>query len=168
MVAYFIFGDDVSTETLRQSIRDFGIWAPFLFIALYIVGTIFIPSTPFMVLAGFLFGFKYGIIYSLIGGSVSSILVFEISRKLGQPWVERTLQHKYLKILKKYNERLGSGAIWDLVILRVAPIMPFNILNMLMGVSRIHIKDYAVGTVFGLIPSIILTVYVGVIIAKII
>ena len=164
---YQIFGDRFDLEQIRQSLKDFGIWAPLIFVALYTLGTIFIPSTPFMAVAGILFGFKYGFIYSAIGGFLSSIIVFEISRRLGKTKVENILEHKYLKSLGRYNERLESGGAWDLVILRIAPIMPFNVLNILMGVSKIKTGDYVIGTVLGLIPSIILTVYFGHFISKI-
>lgn len=164
---YQIFSDDFSLDQIRQYLNGFGIWAPLVFLVLYTFGTIFIPSTPFMAIAGILFGFKYGLIYTLIGGFLSSIIVFTFSRKLGKEKVENILEHKYLKPLEKYNKRLGSGGAWDLVILRIAPIMPFNILNILMGVSRIKTGDYIIGTMLGLIPSNILTVYFGNIISKI-
>jgi uncharacterized membrane protein YdjX (TVP38/TMEM64 family) len=45
--------------------------------------------------------------------------------------------------------------------------MPFNVLNILMGVSRISAQEYIVGTVFGLIPSNVIVVYAGTFIAKI-
>lgn len=167
LLIYEIFGEGFDSEQIRQYLKDFGIWAPLIFIILYTVGTIFIPSTPFMTIAGILFGFKYGFIYAIIGGFLSSIIVFIISRKLGKERVESILEHKYLKPLGKYNERLGSGGAWDLILLRMAPIMPFNVLNILMGVSRIKTGDYIIGTVLGLTPSIIITVYFGDFITKI-
>lgn len=164
---YEIFGDNFGLDQIRQYLKDFGIWAPLVFLVIYTFGTIFIPSTPFMAIAGILFGFKYGLIYTLIGGFLSSVIVFTFSRKLGKEKVENILENKYLKPLGKYNERLESGGAWDLVILRIVPIMPFNVLNILMGVSRIKTGDYVIGTMLGLIPSNILTVYFGNIISKI-
>ncbi|MEK7116966.1 MAG: TVP38/TMEM64 family protein [Patescibacteria group bacterium] len=164
---YQILGDGIDVETIRQYLKDFGIWAPLIFIMLYTFGTIFIPSTPFMAIAGILFGFKYGLAYTIIGGFLSSIIVFTISRKLGKDKVDRILEHKYLEHLSRYNKRLEEGAVWDLIILRATPIMPFNVLNILMGVSKIKTEDYIIGTMLGLIPSNILTVYFGDIISKI-
>lgn len=161
LFAYQIFGNNFDLEQIRQHLKDFGIWAPLIFILLYTIGTIFIPSTPFMAIAGILFGFKYGLIYSIIGGFLSSVIVFVISRKLGKERVEKILTHKHLSHLNEYNQRLETGAIWDLIILRITPIMPFNILNILMGVSKIRTEEYVLGTVLGLIPSNILTVYFG-------
>lgn len=120
-----------------------------------------------MAIAGILFGFKYGLIYTIIGGFLSAIIVFAISRILGKGRADIFLQHKYLKLLEGYNKRLGEGAIWDLIIFRVTPIMPFNILNILMGISRIKTQDFVIGTILGLIPSNILTVYLGILIIEI-
>ncbi len=164
---YQVFGNNFDLTEIKEYLKHFGIWAPIIFILLYMIGTIFIPSTPLMALAGILFGFKYGIAYTMIGGILSSLLVFFVSRKLGQEKIENILENKHLKYLRKYNKRLGTGAIGDLIILRILPIMPFNILNILMGVSKIKTQDYLIGTILGLIPSKIITVYFGSIITKI-
>jgi uncharacterized membrane protein YdjX (TVP38/TMEM64 family) len=167
IVVFEISGNDVKAEDIRQYVKDFGIWAPLIFIVLYSLGTFFIPATPFMLAAGILFGFEYGLIYTIVSGFLSSTFVFIISRRLGKEWVEKILEHRYLKYLNKYNQRLERGAIWDIMLLRMTPIMPFNALNVLMGVSKITIKDYVIGTLLGLIPSNVLTVYIGAFITKI-
>jgi len=167
LFVYQIFGDGFDLEQIRQHLKDFGIWAPFIFIIFYTVGATFIPVTPFMAIAGILFGFKYGLIYTVISSFFSSTIVFYISRKLGKERVESILENKYLRYLSKYNKRLESGGVWDLIILRITPIMPFNALNILMGVSKIKTEEYIIGTIFGLIPSNILTVYFGSFITKI-
>jgi uncharacterized membrane protein YdjX (TVP38/TMEM64 family) len=94
------------------------------------------------------------------------MFVFFLSRKLGKEWVESILQHKYARLIDKYNQRLGSDGLWDLILLRIAPIMPFNVLNVLMGVSRIGKTDYVFGTILGLLPSNFLAVYFGDLIVK--
>ena len=167
LILYSIFADEFSAKALRQSIGDFGVWAPLVFILLYTIGTIFIPSTPFMLASGILFGFTYGLIYTLIGGFLSSILVFIFARKLGKSWVESILQNKHLKHVNIYNRRLAGNGLLDLIILRIAPIMPFNILNIIMGISKISLRNYIIGTVFGLLPSVGATVYAGTLLSKI-
>lgn len=162
-----ILGYNIDSDVIRLYIGDYGVWAPIVFIALYTLGTFFIPATPFMIAAGILFGFKYGLLYTIISGLLSSTVVFVVSRKLGKEWVERILEHRYLKHLNGYNKRLEEGAVWDLIILRITPIMPFNALNILMGVSKIKTEEYIIGTIFGLIPSNVLTVYIGAFITKI-
>lgn len=167
LFSYQTIGDNISIEQMRDYLRSFGIWTPLVFILLYTLGTIFIPSTPFMAIAGILFGFKYGLVYTIIGGFLSSIIVFTFSRFLGKEKVDILLEHKYLRLLGDYNKKLERGAIWDLIIFRVTPIMPFNILNILMGISKISTRDFIIGTVLGLIPSNIITVYLGIFITEI-
>lgn len=167
LLLYLVLGENFEFEIVREYLREFGIWAPLVFVVLYTIGTIFIPSTPFMAAAGILFGFKYGLLYTIIGGFLSSILMFAIARWLGKDKIEKILKNKYLKYLSKYNKRLESGGSWDLIILRALPIMPFNVLNILMGVSRIKKSEYVIGTLIGLIPSNIIAVYFGNIISKI-
>lgn len=164
---YEIARDNTDFEEVRQYLSEMGIWAPVIFIAFYTIGTIFLPSTPFMALAGIFFGFKYGLLYTIIGGLVSSLLVFAISRTLGKNWAESILEHRYMSKLDNYNRKLESGAIFDLIIFRLIPIMPFNVLNILMGVSRIKPRDYLIGTLIGLIPSNLVAVYFGDILSKI-
>jgi uncharacterized membrane protein YdjX (TVP38/TMEM64 family) len=166
-ILFQILGYDIDSENIRQFVKDFGIWAPLIFIAVYIIGTFFIPATPFMLAAGILFGFKYGLIYTMISAGIGSTVVFYISRKLGKHWVEKILEHKYLTHLNEYNKKLEQGAIWDITILRIIPVMPFNALNVLLGISKAKIQDYIAGTLLGIIPSSVLTVYIGAFITKI-
>lgn len=161
------YSDSFNLEEVRQYMKDFGVWAPLIFIILYTFGTIFVPSTPPMIIAGIFFGFWYGLIYTFIGSILSAIIVFILSRKLGKEGIEKILAYKYLKHLGEYNKRLEEGAVWDLILLRVVPFMPFNALNILMGVSRIKTRDYIVGTIVGLIPSVVLAVYAGTFVSKI-
>ncbi|MEK7642388.1 MAG: VTT domain-containing protein [Patescibacteria group bacterium] len=161
IIFYTLYENEFDPKGLQQTVLSFGVWAPIIFIALYIMATVFIPSSPFMVLSGMLFGFKMGMTYSLIGGFVSAILVFMFSRFLGKNWVESILQKKYFGKLNSYNQKLESKALLDLIILRILPIMPFNALNILMGVSRIGARNYILGTMVGLIPSTVITVYFG-------
>jgi uncharacterized membrane protein YdjX (TVP38/TMEM64 family) len=167
LIAYHSLGDEINLLGLREYLNSFGVWTPLVFIFLYIIGTIFIPSTPFMATAGILFGFQYGLIYSLIGGLLSATITFFIARILGKEKVEHLLKHRYLKFLNQYNGRLSKKAVLDIAIMRITPILPFNILNIILGVSNTKTKDYLWGSLLGLIPSHLLTVYFGIILTKI-
>lgn len=168
LIFYGLTEGEFDLSNVRDDLKSFGIWAPLIFVVIYTFATIFIPSTPFMTAAGVLFGLKWGLIYTVIGGILSAILVFFVARKLGQEKIEHLIsKNKYLKYLNKYNKRLGSNGFWDLVILRILPIMPFNVLNILMGISKIRTEIYILGTIIGLAPSNIIAVYFGDIISKI-
>ena len=164
---YYSFGNDTDIQLFQQYIKDFGFLAPLIFLVLYTLLSIFIPITPFLVIAGLLFGFLYGLIYTIIGGFISAMLVFTFSRKIGRERVKEILENKYLKNLDKYNKKLEKDGIWDLVILRIIPIMPFNVLNIFMGVSNIKTKNYMIGTIFGILPSHVVTIFLASLASKI-
>ncbi len=161
LLIYNIWGEEVPINELKFYINDLGIWAPIVFTSLYTLATIFIPSTPFMALSGVLFGFKYGLLYTVIGGFVSAMFVFTLSRLLGATFSEKILKHERLKKIGDYNESIREHGLWSLIVLRIMPIMPFNVLNLLMGISKIKTRDYIIGTLIGLAPSNIVTVYFG-------
>jgi uncharacterized membrane protein YdjX (TVP38/TMEM64 family) len=167
LIIFHISGYDLDSKQIGQYLKTFGIWVPFIFIVTYIFGAIFIPSSPFKLVAGFLFGFKLGLLYIIIGGIISSIITFRTSRKLGKEWAEKILEHKYLTHLNEYNKKIETGAVWDIVIFRLMPIMPLNMLSILLGISKVNEKDYITGTALGFLPSAVLTVYLGTLITKI-
>ncbi len=166
-VSYYIWGDEISLSEIQDITKGFGIWAPIVFLVLFTVGIIFIPSTPLMALSGILFGLKYGFIYSIIGATISSIVTFYIGRYFGKTWAESILEKKYLSKINDYNKKLERGAVWDMIIFRNIPVMPLNVLNLLMSISRIKSSDYIIGTAIGLVPSNFISVYLGTIITKI-
>jgi uncharacterized membrane protein YdjX (TVP38/TMEM64 family) len=160
-ILYVTSGENAFMQNIQETVKNAGIWAPVIFIGLYILLTIFIPSTPLMALSGILFGFKYGIIYTLIGGIISSLILFLLTKKLGSNFAEKILQHKIFEKIKKYNKRIEDDGTLELIILRIVPIMPFNALNIIMGLSGMKTYNYIIGTVIGLIPSHIVSVYLG-------
>ncbi len=164
---YGLYGESISLARAVEYIDSFGAKGPIVFMVIYIIVTIFLPSTPLMILSGILFGFYNGLLYTVLAGFINSVIVFAASRQLGKDFIENLLSKKYLSKIERYNKRLEGGAISDLVILRILPIMPFNVLNIAMGVSKIKFKDYCIGTLIGLAPSNIFSVYAGAFLTKI-
>jgi uncharacterized membrane protein YdjX (TVP38/TMEM64 family) len=167
LILFHVLGYDIDSKQISQHLKIFGVWVPLVFTVIYILGAIFIPSTPFKIAAGFLFGFKLGLLYVIVGGILSSIITFRVSRKLGKNWAEKILEHKYLTHLNEYNKKMEVGAIWDVTLFRLTPVMPLNVLSILLGISKVSEKDYIIGTALGFLPSAVLTVYLGTLVTKI-
>lgn len=167
LILYAIYGENLGLDNIRQYLSGLGIWAPLVFVLIYAACTIFLPSTPFTAIAGVLFGFKYGLIYALLGIMLSSVAAFVITKKMGKEKAEVFLKHKYLKLLDSYNKRLEEGPIWDVIIFRMTPVMPSNVLSILLGLSRIKFEDFVIGSFVGFIPTHVLTVYFGDFLSKI-
>lgn len=165
LFVYSLWGDEIPITEIRNYIRTSNL-TPIAFITIYAVLSVFIPTTPLMAIAGVLFGFYYGLIYSIVGGIISSSGIFLISRHLGRSFVEKLIESKATiqSFFQKYGDRIARRGFLTAMILRMTPIMPFNILGFLMGVSKVGFLDYIFGTVVGLVPSHLLTVYFGVLI----
>ena len=158
---YSVFGKEITIEEVRLYTESVGLWLSISFILVYTILAIFLPTTPLMAIAGILFGFTHGLIYTTSGGFLSALITFYIARILGKDMVEKILHRRFFSKLEVYDEKITKRGMLTVIILRMTPIMPFNILNLLMGISRVRSIDYILGTVIGLAPSNALTVYFG-------
>ncbi len=161
LFAYSFWGNLIPIEEIKDYVESKE-GAPLVFLLLYFGLSIFFPTTPLMAIGGILFGFWKGLTYTIIAGLVSAIFTFLLARILGKAFVDDVLKHERgTKLLEKYDEKMAKHGILTTIVLRIMPIMPFNILNLIMGISRVSLKDYILGTVIGLIPSNVLAVYFG-------
>jgi uncharacterized membrane protein YdjX (TVP38/TMEM64 family) len=161
LLSYSIWGSKIPINEIRAYLGSSDI-APFLFILFYSGLSVFFPTTPMMAIAGIFFGFWEGFVYSSVAGLISALFMFVLARILGKAFVDRYLEsRKSLELIEKYDEKMARHGTLTVMILRIMPIMPFNVLNLIIGISKVSFKDYIVGTIIGLVPSTILAVYFG-------
>lgn len=158
---YSAFGREFDVSDVRNYADWLGPLLPITFIVFYATLSIFIPTTPMMALSGILFGFWYGLLYTVLAGFISSFTTFYISRFLGKDFVDKILHRKFLAKLEKYDQKIAKNGFWTVTVLRMIPVMPFNVLNLLMGISRVSTRSYILGTLLGLAPSNVLAIYFG-------
>lgn len=136
-----------------------------LFAALYALATVlFLPGTPFTILAGVLFGTFTGTAVVVVGASVGAFLAFILSRFFGKEAVDAVL-HTYARTIYEYDKKLEQHGLITMLFLRLVPLFPFNALNFVLGLTQVRAKDYVIGTVVGIIPGTFAYVYFGNVIA---
>jgi len=147
-------------EETRQTIQEFGIYGPLIFIGITILQVIFapIPGQLAGVVGGFLFGIILGTIYALIGIGVGAFLVFFISRKLGRPFVEKVVNKK---TLNKFDKKIQKGGIPVLFIIFLLPFFPDDLICYIAGLTKIKIRYLVAMSVFARIPSHLLYSSIG-------
>jgi uncharacterized membrane protein YdjX (TVP38/TMEM64 family) len=157
-VFYWEFRTGVSIDALRAWVAGFGIWAPVGFVAVYSVATIFmIPGGVFDVIGGALFGPYLGSLLDLIGGSFGAAFSFLVARYLVRDWVESRAGPRLQKIMRSVD---AEG--WRFVaFLRLVPIFPYNVVNFLLGVTRVHFHHYVLATVVFMAPSTVAYCWIG-------
>ncbi len=134
-------------------------FAPILYIAIFTVRTLFIivPYSGMIMLGGKIFGHIFGFIYSIIAIYLSSSLGFGLGRFLDRKVVERFLK-KELKSMDSKVEKYGFRIIF---FMRVSMLFHFDLLSFASGVTKMKYRDFALGTMLGIIPETFLFTYLG-------
>ena len=135
-----------------------GMIAPIFFLLLYCLATILLLPTLVLTLAGgVLFGPVVGTLFNLLGATLGATCAFCISRFLVFDWVASKKNIRLSKLIAGVEDR---G--WQFVaLLRLVPIIPFNLVNYGLGITRIKFSHYLITTVIFLIPAEIIFTYCG-------
>ena len=140
--------------------QDKGLTAFYLIIA-KIVGAVFLfPGTPLTLLAGATLGVFWGSIVAILGNTLGAIIAFIISRYFLSDFFYKKVYLKYPSI-QKYEKKFFTKGVATVIFLRLVPLFPFNMLNYSLGLTRVSLKDYSLGTFLGIIPGTIAFVYFG-------
>ncbi|WP_016952229.1 TVP38/TMEM64 family protein [Anabaena sp. PCC 7108] len=155
-------------ENLHTSvvwIQNLGFFGPIVFIIIYNLATLLlIPGSLLTLKGGFIFGVFWGSIYVLIAAIIGATLAFLVGRYLSRDWIYQQLEkHPKFKIIDQAVAEEG----WKIVLLtRLSPIFPFNLLNYAFGITQVSLKDYILGSI-GIVPGTVMYVYMGSITANI-
>ena len=141
-------------------IRGLGPLAPLAFIAIYIAACVaFLPGSILTIGAGVIFGVVRGSIYVSIAATLGATAAFLVGRYLARDWVSARLEGNAK--FKAIDEAVGKEG-WKIVILtRLSPVFPFNLLNYAFGLTAVTLRDYVIATWAGILPGTILYVYLG-------
>ncbi|MGJ5672805.1 MAG: TVP38/TMEM64 family protein [Nostochopsis sp.] len=149
-------------EWLRNALQwidSLGTVGAIAFIALYIIATIaFLPGSILTLGAGVVFGVIWGSIYVFIGATLGAIAAFLVGRYLARSWVATKIADN--KKFAAIDHAVGREGFKIVLLTRLSPIFPFNLLNYAFGVTEVSLKDYFIGSV-GMIPGTIMYVYIG-------
>ncbi|MEG4088075.1 TVP38/TMEM64 family protein [Microcoleus sp. Pol12B4] len=143
-----------------ESIATLGPWGPAVFILIYIVATVlFIPGSLLTLGSGVLFGVVGGSVCVSIGSVLGATCAFVVGRYLTRDWVSKQIEGN--QKFKAIDSAVASEG-WKIVLLtRLSPIFPFNLLNYAFGVTQVSLKDYFFASWIGMIPGTVMYVYIG-------
>jgi uncharacterized membrane protein YdjX (TVP38/TMEM64 family) len=136
-----------------------GGWAPLVFILTEAAGILaFIPGTLFTLVGGAVFGFLLGVLYSSAGAALGSTAAFLIGRYIARDAVQRRLAR--MPRFQSIDRAVAADAVRIVFLLRLSPIMPFNVLNYALGLTAIRLSDFLVAMA-GTLPGTIVYAYAG-------
>jgi uncharacterized membrane protein YdjX (TVP38/TMEM64 family) len=133
--------------------------AAVLFILAYIAVTgLSLPGAVILTLAGgFLFGSMFGTLFVNVGATTGATLAFLAARYLLRDAVEQ----KFGKWVGPLQEGFTSNAFSYLMTLRLIPLFPFFVVNLVSGLTRMNLGTYVAATALGIIPGSFVYAYAG-------
>ena len=149
-------------ELLRNALQwvdDLGAIAPIAFMLIYIVATVaFLPGSILTLGGGVLFGVVKGSIFVFLGATIGATLAFLAGRYVARGWISKKIagNQKFSAI----DKAVGKEGFKIVLLTRLSPIFPFNLLNYGLGVTGVSLKDYVLASV-GMFPGTIMYVYIG-------
>ncbi|WP_242039599.1 TVP38/TMEM64 family protein [Anabaena sphaerica] len=153
------FNPQAILRNALQWIDSLGTVGAIAFIAIYIIATIaFLPGSILTLGAGVVFGIAWGSLYVFIGATLGATAAFLIGRYLARNWVTKKIADN--KKFAAIDNAVGREGLKIVLLTRLSPIFPFNLLNYAFGVTAVSLKDYFLGCL-GMIPGTIMYVYIG-------
>jgi len=148
----FVVRLSVDQNFLRQTLIEWSIWAPVLFVLLQALQVIVapIPGEVTGVLGGFLFGEWYGLFYSLVGMTLGSVAAFAIGRWLGARPVRVLVGREIWDRMHFIVEARGSGLC---AITYLIPGLPKDMASYLFGMSSMRLWLFALVSTLGRVPG---------------
>lgn len=163
---YFDLGRFLSLDALKAN-RDqllafteanFAVAAALFVVGYTVVVGLSLPGAAIMTLAGgFLFGSLLGTALVNLGATTGATLAFLAARYVLKDWVEQKFGAK----LGAIQEGFAKNAFSYLMTLRLIPLFPFFLVNMVSGLTRVSVGTYVAATALGIIPGSFVYAYAG-------
>jgi uncharacterized membrane protein YdjX (TVP38/TMEM64 family) len=140
--------------------QGLGFWGYVFVAAFYIVACVLLlPGSILTLGAGFIFKVVRGSITVSIGSTLGACAAFLVGRTVARKWIAAKVakNEKFAAI----DEAVAQQGFKIVLLTRLSPVFPFNILNYAFGLTKISFWKYALGSWIGMMPGTIMYVYFG-------
>ncbi len=153
----------LTPQQLQQALQQTGGWAPVLYIGLFVLlPAFFFPVAVLALAGGLLFGLWWGSVYTFIGAVLNCAMMFLLARYVGRSQVQRLVEQK---LSPQWQRRLqmadGKEGFLLLIILRLIPAVPYNLINYTFGLTGISFSSYLLASAIGIIPGTFAFINIG-------
>jgi uncharacterized membrane protein YdjX (TVP38/TMEM64 family) len=148
------------TDGARDLLTEVGEsnWGFIAFVATYALTVVLLlPGTLGTVTAGAVFGFPVGAAAALAGATIGSTCAFIISRAMGRDGAQSLFGSR----LSNIDDFIGRNDFTSILVLRLMPIVPFNLLNYGSGLTSVRLSRYVLASVIGMAPATLLATGLG-------
>jgi uncharacterized membrane protein YdjX (TVP38/TMEM64 family)/rhodanese-related sulfurtransferase len=148
----------LDVSTVEQFTNALGIWAPIGHVVLFALGTVlFAPGSVFGLAGGALFGPAWGMLLNLTGAMFGATAAFLVARYIAGDWVRAKAGNRIERVISGVE---AEG--WRFVVLaRLVPLVPFNLLNYALGLTRISLPHYVLASLIAMAPGTLAFTWIG-------
>ena len=148
-----------SPEFLREYILSLGWWGYLVYVFIALISIpLPIPSTPVALAGGYIYGTFVGVMLTIIGTTLGSLLMFYLVRQWGRPLVEKLVDPHHIQHFLHIFKRRGQTAA---LISYALPVFPSDALNIVLGLTKIRYGTFVLLVILGTIPRYVLVSSLG-------
>ncbi|MCA9245679.1 MAG: TVP38/TMEM64 family protein [Planctomycetales bacterium] len=140
--------------------REHRLLGAILFACIYVVACVlFLPGSPITLGAGYAFGVFWGTVAVVLGSVGGATVAFLAGR-----WLVRDLVEERVGRSTKFaaiDRAVGEHGFKVVLLTRLSPVFPFNLLNYAYGLTRVRLRDYVLASWIGMFPATVMYVYLG-------
>lgn len=141
-------------------VRQAGLAGALSFSGVYVgAAVLLLPASVLTLGAGFVWGPFVGLAIVLPSATVAATTAFLLGRTVARGWVQRRVADS--PRFRAIDEAVGSGGFRLVLLLRLSPLFPFNLLNYVLGLTRVSARDFVLGSAIGMVPGTFLYLYLG-------
>ena len=158
VVAVWVNRAELDPNAIRAAIEGHPAIAPLLFLLLHIVASLlFVPRTLMGLVAGGLFDFWWGLVWAATGSVLGAVAGFLIARYVNAGMIDLESLPKLGPVL----QRAEAGGWRAVTMLRLIPVIPHSFTNYALGLTRLSLGGYGLGSLLGQLPMTIAYVSFG-------
>jgi uncharacterized membrane protein YdjX (TVP38/TMEM64 family) len=130
------------------------------FIALYVLATVcMVPGLILTLAAGAIFGLLRGVVLVSAASVLGASAAFFIGRTVARGWTQRRIAG--WPRFRALDGALAARGFWIVLLTRLSPLFPFNLLNYAYGVTTVRPRDYIAASWLGMLPATVVYAYAG-------
>jgi uncharacterized membrane protein YdjX (TVP38/TMEM64 family) len=118
-----------------------------------------VPGTLITLAGGALFGVAEAVVAISLGSTAGACAAFLVGRGVARPWVERQIAAN--PRFQAIDRAIAAQGFKIVLLLRLSPVFPYNLLNYALALTRVSFRDYALASWLGMFPGTLMYVYIG-------
>jgi len=155
----FDLGQYIDFDLLSEWVKEEPLKAGVVFALIYVlVASLSLPGAgPLSLVAGAVFGLWFGVLIVSFASTIGATIAMLISRTLLQEWVQK----RFGSFIEKVNKGVDENGGQYLFSLRLIPVIPFFIVNVVFGLTKLPARTFYFVSQAGMLPATLLYVNAG-------